>query len=227
VTTRPEATRPAATAPARLAVLDEVASRIPVLDRPVLVAVDGVDGAGKTTFADELAAVVESTGRFEAVVRASVDGFHHLREHRHALGRTGETFWSRSYDYPALLRELVQPWRDGPGSSYRTAVHDVAAERPLDLPAAVVPEGGLLVVDGIFLQRDELHGSWDLSVFLDVPFDVSVSRMAGRDGTVDDPAHPDQARYVEGQRIYLSACDPRSRAGVVVDNADLARPRIV
>ena len=27
----------------------------------------------------------------------------------------------------------------------------------------------------------------------------SVSRMAGRDGTVDDPAHPDQARYVEGQ----------------------------
>ncbi|HEX6246810.1 MAG TPA: uridine kinase [Nocardioidaceae bacterium] len=215
------------TSAARQEVLAAVASRIPLLGRPVLVAVDGVDGAGKTTFADELAEVVRESGRFAEVVRASVDGFHHPRAHRHALGRTGETFWSRSFDYPALLRELVAPWRAGPGSSYRVAVRDVEADRALDLPPAVVPARGLLVVDGIFLQRDELHGLWDLAVFLDVPFAVSVSRMARRDGSVDDPEHPDQARYVEGQRIYLTACDPRSRADVVVDNADLAAPRII
>lgn len=215
------------TSPARRAVLLEVASRIPSLDRPVLVAVDGVDGSGKTTFADELAAVVGGTGRAGAVVRASVDGFHHPKAHRHAQGRTGETFWSRSYDYPALLRELVTPWRSGPGSSYRTAVHDVDTDRALDLPAAVVPDGGLLVVDGIFAQRDELRGCWDLAVFLDVPFEVSVPRMAERDGTSADPAHPDQARYVEGQRIYFATCDPRSRADVVVDNTDLAAPRLL
>lgn len=215
------------TSPARRAVLLEVASRIPSLDRPVLVAVDGVDGSGKTTFADELAAVVGGTGRAGAVVRASVDGFHHPKAHRHAQGRTGETFWSRNYDYPALLRELVTPWRSGPGSSYRTAVHDVDTDRALDLPAAVVPDGGLLVVDGIFAQRDELRGCWDLAVFLDVPFEVSVPRMAERDGTSADPAHPDQARYVEGQRIYFATCDPRSRADVVVDNTDLAAPRLL
>jgi uridine kinase len=215
------------TTPARRAVLAEVASRIPLLERPVLVAVDGVDGSGKTTFADELVEVAAASGRFTEVVRASVDGFHHPREHRHALGRTGETFWSRSFDYPALLRELVTPWRTGPGSSYRIAVHDVDAEQPLDLPAAVVPERGLLLVDGIFTQRDELREQWDLAVFLDVPFEVSVSRMARRDGTVDDPAHPSQARYVDGQRIYLAACDPRSRADVVVDNTDLGAPRVL
>jgi uridine kinase len=189
--------------------------------------VDGVDGSGKTTFADELAAVVAATGRFTEVVRASVDGFHHPRAHRHALGRTGETFWSRSFDYPALVRELVEPWRGGPGSTYRTAVRDVDTDRALDVPPAVVPEGGLLLVDGIFTQRDELRDHWDLAVFLDVPFEVSVSRMAGRDGSVDDPTHPDQARYVEGQRRYFRACNPRDRADVVVDNSDLALPRIL
>jgi len=208
-------------------VLADVAARIPEPDRPVLVTVDGVDGSGKTTFADELAAVVETSGRFDAVVRASVDGFHHPREHRHAHGRTGETFWSRSFDYPALLRELIGPWRRGPGTSYRTAVHDVAAETALDLPTSVVPAGGLLVLDGIFTQRDELREHWDLAVFLDVPFEASVARMARRDGSVDDPAHPDQARYVEGQRIYFATCDPRSRADVVVDNTDLGSPRIL
>jgi uridine kinase len=215
------------TTAARREVLAEVASRIPLLDRPVLVAVDGVDGSGKTTFADELAEVVRESGRFAEVVRASVDGFHHPREHRHAHGRTGEAFWSRSFDYPALLRELVTPWRTGPGSSYRPAVHDVATETALDLPAAVVPERGLLLLDGIFTQRDGLREHWDLAVFLDVPFEVSVSRMARRDGTVDDTAHPSQARYVDGQRIYLATCDPRARADVVVDNADLGAPRIL
>jgi len=51
--------------------------------------------------------------------------------------------------------------------------------------------------------------------------------MALRDGSVDDPTHPDQARYVEGQRIYFATCDPRARADVVVDNTDLGQPRIL
>jgi len=210
---------------ARRAVLARVAAAVPRTDRPVLVAVDGVDGAGKTTFAGELAAVLTEDAR--RVVRASVDGFHHPRAHRHAAGRTGATFWARSYDYPALRRELVDPWRSGPGARYRTTVRDVDTDRALDEPMAVVPECGVLLLDGIFLQRDELHGLWDLVVFLDVAFETSVARMAARDGGVDDPAHPDQARYVEGQRLYLAACDPRGRADVVVDNTDLAEPRIV
>lgn len=64
-------------------------------------------------------------------------------------------------------------------------------------------------------------------VLLDVPFEVTVSRMARRDGSVDDPQHPSQARYVDGQRIYLAGCDPRSRADVVMDNTDLGAPRIL
>jgi uridine kinase len=210
-------------------VLHAVAARVSTLDRPALVAVDGVDGAGKTVFADELAAVLGGVigADTRRVVRASVDGFHHPRAHRHAAGRTGTTFWSRSYDYPALRRELVDPWRSGAGARYRTAVHDVDTDRALHEPVAVVPEGGVLLLDGIFLQRDELAGLWDLVVFLDVGFETSVARMAARDGTVADPAHPAQARYVEGQRIYVAACDPRGRADVVVDNTDLAEPRIV
>ena len=104
--------------PERLAVLARVADALPDLDRPLLVAVDGGDGAGKTWFADELATVLADRDR--VVVRASVDDFHHPRSHRHELGRTGETVWARSFDYRALRRELLDPWCVGPGR--RTAV---------------------------------------------------------------------------------------------------------
>ena len=40
----------------------------------VVVAIDGIDGAGKTTFADGLAEVFAEEG--SAVYRASIDGFH-------------------------------------------------------------------------------------------------------------------------------------------------------
>ena len=205
--------------------LGTVASLVPDPERPVLVAIDGVDGAGKTWFADELAGVLADRGR--PVVRASVDDFHHPRAHRHALGRTAESVWSRHFDYPTLRRELLEPWQRGAGTSYRRAWHDVATDRLLDVPAERVPERGVLLVDGVFAQRPELGGTWDLVVFLEVPFEVSVSRMAARDGGVDDVEDHDQRRYVEAQQTYLRDCDPRRRADVVVDNTDLAHPHLL
>lgn len=41
------------------------------------VGIDGVDGAGKTCLADELAGVLQAQGA--PVIRASVDGFHRPR----------------------------------------------------------------------------------------------------------------------------------------------------
>jgi uridine kinase len=82
----------------------------------------------------------------------------------------------------------------------------------------------VLVVEGIFLHRDELVTCWDFSIFLDVPFDVTASRMAERDGSDPDPNHVSMRRYVEGQRIYLRECDPRARADAVIDNTDPSVP---
>ena len=83
----------------------------------------------------------------------------------------------------------------------------------------MVPLESVVIVEGMFLHRDELHQWWDRSLFLDVPFSVSVRRMAERDGTSPDPGHPSLHRYVEGQRIYLSRCRPADRATHVIDSS--------
>jgi len=194
----------------------------------VRVAVDGVDGAGKTTFADALAATLTMRGR--AVLRASVDGFHAPAARRHRRGRTSpEGFFHDSYDLAALRRVLLDPL--GPDHAgprrVRTAVHDLATDADPGGPWVDVHDATVVVVDGIFLQRDELAAHWDLAVWLDVPFEVTYARMAVRDGCPPDPLHPANARYREGQLLYLAACDPRRRADVVVDNADPARPRVL
>ena len=171
--------------------LARAAALVPDLSRPV-VAVDGVDGAGKTTFADALAERLRGQGR--DVMRASIDGFHHPLAHRRAEGRTSQAVFERHFDYAALRRELVEPWRAGPPTSYRIAVHDVVTDEMLDLPPRPVPAEGVLVLDGLFCQRPELAGCWDLVILLDVP------------------------SHVGAQRTYFRRCDPRGRADLVIDN---------
>jgi uridine kinase len=51
--------------------------------------------------------------------------------------------------------------------------------------------------------------------------------MASRDGTPDDPDDPANARYLGAHRLYVAACDPASRADVVVDNTEPERLRVV
>lgn len=186
-------------------------------DRRVLVAVDGADGAGKTTFAAVLVDRLRADG--VPAVAVSVDGFHRPRAQRHARGaRSPAGFWLDSYDLDALRRELLEPWCRGTGG-YRTAVHDVITDAALDLAPVPVPARGVLVVEGIFLLRDELVGAWDLRVRLEVPTRERFARMAGRDGSPADPMHPDNRRYRLGQRLYERACDPAARADLVLTGA--------
>ncbi|WP_207312576.1 uridine kinase [Lentzea alba] len=192
--------------------LDEIADLLPPQG---LVAVDGVDGAGKTTFCDDLAAVLRERGR--EVVRASVDDFHHPQSVRWRRGKSSpEGFFLDSFDYERFIDRLLTPFAQG--LPFQRASHDLETDEYVDPPAEVAPPSALLLVDGIFLHRDELAGRWDFSVFLDVDFAVSVARMAVRDGSPSDPDDPRNRRYVEGQRLYLTRCDPAARASLVIDH---------
>ena len=205
--------------------LAEVAARVPapVGEDCVRVGIDGVDGSGKTFFADELAAVLRADGR--TVIRVSADDFHQVRAARHQRGRDSpEGFWLDNYDYPRLRADVLEPLGSGGSRRYRPAAHDLVTDALLDPPWLTAAAGSVLVLDGLFLHRDELAGGWELSVFLDVPFAVSVARMAGRDGSDPDPEHPSVHRYVAGQRCYFAACAPWRRADLVVDNTDLDEP---
>jgi uridine kinase len=208
--------------PERRAVLARVVEALPELDRPVLVVIDGGDGAGKTWFADELAALLDEAGR--RAVRATMDDFHHPRAHRHELGRTGETVWARSFDYRALRRELLDPWASGAGSTYRCRFHDLDTDAYVDDAPAAVPERGVLVVDGVFAQREELGGCWDVVVWLEAPDEERVRRVAERGGFVAHVDDPDQQRYLDAQAIYRAQVDPVRSADIVVDNTDADRP---
>jgi len=212
--------------------LEQLAAAIAArrLDHPTRVAIDGVDGSGKTTLADELVEPLRRAGR--DVIRASVDGFHNPRVVRYTRGPDSpEGYFLDSFDYATLKRELLDPLGPGGDANFRTAAFDYRVDRPVASPRQVAPRDAVLLFDGVFLSRPELQASWDLTIWLDVPFEVTVERAIARDARNGGDAAVTRGkyerRYVPGQRLYLTQCRPRERADIVVDNTALDRPKVV
>lgn len=216
----------------RTACLDELAAAILAasLPHPTRVAIDGVDGSGKTTLADELVDRIRRRGR--EVIRASVDGFHNPRAVRYARGSDSpEGYFLDSFNYDALRRELLEPLGPAGGRIFRTAVFDYRADRAVQTPRRLARRNAVLLFDGVFLQRSQLDGSWDVTVWVQAPFEVTVERAVvrdARDGGVDPALVRGKygRRYVPGQRLYLNQARPNERADIVFSNEDLEHPEV-
>jgi uridine kinase len=191
-----------------------------------IVAVDGLDGAGKTRFADALAATLGVGHR--AVFRASIDDFHWPRVRRYARGRdSAEGFYRDSYDYETFKRVLIEPFRTGWIGSFVLRAFDLKRDAPFEPVWSSGPKDAILVVDGIFLNRPELKGLWNYSIWLEVEPDTAVARVILRDAEEfeHDIANPE--RYTGGQALYLKEAKPQEAATAIIDNNDYDHPKRV
>ena len=209
--------------------IENLASKIAAihLAHPVRVAIDGVDAAGKTTLADELAPAIKSFGR--PVVRASIDGFHNPAAARQRRGPTSpDGYFHDSFNYPVLVEALLQPLGPGGTRRFRRAVFDFRSDRALNTPLERAEPDGVLLFDGVFLLRPELRQHFDFSLFLKVDFTVTLERAEQRDvdlfGSVEEVRRRYQERYIPGQQLYSSSAQPERWASVIVNNNDPLRP---
>ena len=192
----------------------------------VIVALDGPDGAGKTTMADALGERLPGN-----VLRASVDGFHLSREHRLRRGSLSpEGYYRDSFDYDALRRLLLEPFSSG---QHEVVVRTFDFRNETGTPPELihVEDDAILVFDGVFLLRPELRNIWDLSIYLHVEPDVTLGRARARDlGLFGSEAEVERRygqRYIPGQALYREEADPMGVASVVIDNTKPAAPLVL
>ena len=216
----------------RSAVLGAIADRIEALpqDHPRRVAIDGVTGTGKTTFAIELAAELDRRG--VPVIQVTMDGFHQPRAIRYRQGRgSAAGYYEDAYDFESVRRLLLDPLGPEGDRRYRTAVIDLASDRPVKDAPAEAPSTAVLVVDGSFLQKPNLRSCWDHVVYLHASFEAAESRGVRRDaellGGTDAAIKAFRTRYHAAQRRYLAECDPAALADSVIDHEDPAAPAIL
>lgn len=197
------------------------------VDHPLRVGVDGVCGAGKSTFARELAEAVARTGR--CVVRIDSDGFHHRRDRRYRQGRdSARGYYEDAYDFDSLGEKVLRPLGPCGSREYATKVHDLGSDAVIVDAVAVAPEDAVVIFDATFIQIETLEGLWDEVIYLDADEAAALDRGIARDadalGGESAARAAYQTRYMAACRLYLAERAPRSRASIVVNHTDPAHP---
>ncbi len=195
-------------------------------DSPLICAVSGVDGVGKTTLADELVTPLQNAGL--NVTRASIDHFHHPRSRRYARGRySPRGFFEDSFNLDRFEQYLLRPLLPDGNRQLTLQAFDHRTDQVVASEPVTLPEAAILLVDGIFLLQPRFRKYWHYAVWLDAPFEVTCQRAADRDQGHPDPDHFSNQRYVKGQRRYLRACRPLELADEAFDCSDWNNVRLL
>jgi uridine kinase len=171
-----------------------------------IVAVDGLDGSGKSQFAAALAAACAADGVTVTVLH--VDDFRRELDFA-GLDATAEAalYYERRFDFAALEREL------------RT------------FEAGSAGDAELAIVEGVFTLRVPTVAASAALVVLAVTEDEARRRIFERDQrkgrTVEDIDHRIACRYFPSHERYRAELGPEGRAAAIVDNQDWRQPRLV
>ena len=183
--------------------LGDALAAVRASNRLTRIGIDGVDGAGKTRLAEEVAQ--ELTTRQRPAVRVSLDQFERGTAERYARGALSpEGYYLNSFDLE------------------RFRAHVLSIAGPPEL---------VIVVDGVFLQRPELGDLWDATVWVEADFEVAAQRGAERNlvwfDSLDETHERYRVRYMPAQRRYIEVQRPHERATFVFRNTVLTEPELV
>ncbi len=190
---------------------DEYAIYFPILDRiegllrtgPVLIAVDGPCGSGKSSLADLLAEV------FPARVLHMDDYYLPLEQRRPGWEHTP----CGNMDLERFLREVLLPASAG----------EPVASRPYScqqgrlLESRWLPPAPLTVVEGSYSQHPMLAPRYDLKIFLHCRRQEQLSRLRQREDTRLDAY---LQRWIPLEEAYYRTWDIRSKCDLEFDNTD-------
>lgn len=184
--------------------------------RPFLIGIDGLGGAGKTTFVQEFQQVVQLQQKEVLII--------HLDDHiveRNKRYATGNEEWVEYYyyqwDVEQLVSVLFQPLLEG-SDTLSLPFYDKKWDA-IHFQTVNVSPRAIVLIEGIFLQRPEWRAFFDKVFYLDCPRDIRRQRVLSRDDYIgDQQAILDkyERRYWVAEDYYLQQVKPLQAADVVV-----------
>ena len=173
----------------------------------MIVAVDGADPAARTAFADDLGAVLDEAGT--PVFRASLRDFQRSREDVAQFGAdTPERHFRHAYDYSALRRVLLEPFRLGGSTGFVTRVFDPDRDAWIEPTWTTAPADAMLVIDGEFINRGELRDAWNYRILLESEVTSEVDYLYLKEERPRQVASAviDLSQGLVPQRVFSDSC---------------------
>jgi len=200
------------------------AARCKVDGKATVIAINGVDTAGKTSMAKQIAKQYHQS-RQDAVV-IHLDDFHRPKKQRYAGSNDADNYFYRSFNYPLLLERILVPLHDHQVVDVTLPILDPVTDQYDREKSYLIEAHTIVILEGVFLFREELANYLDLKVFLQIEFDEVIRRALVRDVNIlaDRVIERYRNKYLPAQQIYMELCSPAEQADLLIDNTDWRNP---
>ncbi|KGI84216.1 uridine kinase [Exiguobacterium mexicanum] len=183
--------------------------------RPFIVAIDGLSGAGKTTLVDQMRGIATN----EVVLH--IDDFIVERHRRYATGQSeAMEYYALQWDVELLVETLFKPLREG--QTNLTLPYYERDQDAVNMRTIEIAPNTLVLIEGIFLLRDEWRPYFDYIVYLDCPREVRYERVLNRDtyiGDLSERLAKYERRYWPGEAHYIKTINPQAQADQIVPSS--------
>ena len=198
-------------------------------EKPVRIAINGIQGTGKTVFAEKLTNHLN----LEKIktIQVSIDGFHFNKKKRYKQGRhSAKGYYEDSYNELAFIEKVLESSQsDFP--NYTIATHNLKTDKYLNLEPIELENNSVLITDGAYLFKPNYRDYWDFKIYLKTNFETAMNRGIKRDkNSLEDfetIKERYEKRYHKASRIYLTENRPEEIADIVIDNSDFDNLRII
>ncbi|MEQ6357498.1 kinase [Lysinibacillus sp. M3] len=188
-----------------------------IKERPFIVAIDGLGGAGKSTVASKLAEELQLICAVEVI---HIDNYIVESSKRYD---TGHAEWYEYYylqwDVELIRNSMLLPLHKNKLQfqlPFYNQSSDTVNDRKIKLKT-----NSILMIEGVFLLRHEWKNFYDYRLFLDIPRTVREERVLQRDtylGDFQERLNKYQRRYWSAEEYYLEKENPLAAADKICDS---------
>ncbi len=202
-------------------------------DNPIMVAINGIDGVGKTHLAQKLSSNLVK--KKKNTIHLSIDNFANFRNKNngnpHVNKETAAQWhYEDAFDFLTFKNSVIDPIKNiRNGKAYiKTKVFSWHADESVSSPPSLVTNDTIIIVDGVFLFHPSLVNSWDFKIFLSADFEHVLLRALDRDSsTLEDRRQKEREYrncYYAAQKMYFETVRPEEISDIVINYNDYQRP---